>query len=354
MPRTRRVRRLDAPLRRLCAGTAVCAALLASSAARAQDPPPPTAPAEPVAPAPATPAAQLVAPSPATPPAQPPAAAPPPAATPAPSAAPAPYPYPYYPAPYPYPYPYPYPPAPGAGNPYPAYPAPVAVPGAAPVVTTLAATPSADGPARAPSHDPQADRGVLLPTAYTHPKGTYFLSTYDLVLEQLGYALTDDTQLSLTSIPFVGEPVALVDLTLKTSLYRGQLVRIAALGSTSGIVAPSLGVLGVGRVGGVAQVCFQVQCEDSITLSSNVTLAAALVMVNGVGGIYRLSRMTSLLAELDTLVPLGNFVDGFGGALGSGGVRFHGTNWGLDLAVMHVLGRKTTLPLVALTYRSTP
>jgi hypothetical protein len=220
-------------------------------------------------------------------------------------------------------------------------------------VTTLGA-PTTDGPARAPSHDPQADRGVVLPTAYTHPKGTFFLSSYDLILEQLGYALTDDTQLSITGVPPLGEPVAFVDLTLKTSLYRGRLVRIAALGSTSGVVAPDLGVFGVGRAGAVAQVCFQVQCEDSLSLSSNVTLAGALVMVNGVSGIYRMARMTSLLVELDTLVPLGNLIDGFGGALGSGGIRFHGTSWGLDLAVMHVLGRKTTLPFVALTYRSTP
>jgi hypothetical protein len=350
-----RPRRRDARRPRPWAGMAVCAALLAASSARAEDAPaPPTTPAaEPgpaMSPAPAPPpAATPPTPVPASPPAAtPPAASPGPPRAPAPSAAPpAPYPYaypyPYYPSPYPYPYPYAAPPAGGA---YPAYPP------AAPA--TLVATPPPPGSTRVPSDDPQADRGVLLPTAYTHPKGTYFLSDYELLILQIGYALTDDTQFSVTGVPPVGaEEAAFVDLTLKTSLYRGPLVRVAATGSTSGVVAKSVGVIGIGRVGGVAQLCFQARCDDSVSLSSNVTLAAALAMVNGVSGIYRVGRATSLLLELDTLVPLGNLVDGLGGAIGGGGVRFHGTNWGFDLALMHVFGRaKPTLPFVALTYRS--
>jgi hypothetical protein len=244
-----------------------------------------------------------------------------------------------------YPYPYPYPAVP----PVAAYPT-TAV---APPAETLTATPP-PGRTRMPAADPQADRGVLLPTAYTHPKGTYYVTDYEIVLVQVGYALTDDTQLSLTAVPPLGaERIAFIDFTLKTSLYRGGLVRVAALGSTSGVVAKEIGVLGVGRVGGVVQLCLQTSCDSSLSISSNVTLAGVMLMANGVSGIFRLGRTVSLLVELDTLVPLGRELGELNGAMAGGGVRWHGTHWGFDFALMRVLGGdQTTLPVLALTYRS--
>jgi hypothetical protein len=223
-------------------------------------------------------------------------------------------------------------------------------------VEVVSAAPPAPAPGsqRVPSDDPQADRGVLLPTAYTHPKGTVFVSSYELFLLQLGLALTDDTQLSLTTIPPLGqERVAFIDLTLKTSLYRGGLVRIAALGSTSGIVAEEIGVVGVGRVGGVLQVCLERKCGSSLSMSTNFTLAGILLMANGVSGIFRMGRRLSLLAELDTLVPLAKDAGALGGAMAGGGLRWHWSRFGFDLAVMHVIGNAdATFPVVALTYRS--
>jgi hypothetical protein len=205
-----------------------------------------------------------------------------------------------------------------------------------------------------PSDDPQADRGVIAPTAYTHPKGTYYFSDYELALLQFGYAITDDTQITITGVPPLGEErILLLDLTLKTTLYRGGLVRVAALGSTSGIAAKEIGIVGVGRVGGVVQLCTSRECTSSLSLSSDVTLAGVLLMINGATGIYRVGRTTSLIAELDTLVPLGKDAGEINGGLASGGVRFSGTSWGLDLALMRVLGSNgLTLPFIALTYRS--
>ena len=197
---------------------------------------------------------------------------------------------------------------------------------------------------------------MLAPTAYTHPKGTTYVSDYDLAFVQVGYALTDDTQLSLTGVPPLGsERILFLDLTLKSTLYRGGLVRVAALGSTSGLAAKEIGVLAVGRVGGVVQLCLEGRCESSLSLSSNVTLAGVMLMVNGASGILRLGRTTSLLAELDTLVPFGKDAGEINGGMGGGGVRLHWTNWGLDLTLMRVLGSSAvTLPVLALTYRSAP
>jgi hypothetical protein len=207
-----------------------------------------------------------------------------------------------------------------------------------------------------PADDPQADRGVLAPTAYTHPKGTFYFTDYEVALVQLGYAFTDDTQFTVTGLPPIGaEQIYVVDLTLKSTLYRGGRVRVAALGSTSGLAAKEVGVVGVGRVGGVVQLCLASDCASSLSLSTDVTLAGVLLMLNSATGIYRLGRRTSLLAELDTLLPLGKDVGELNGALASGGLRFGWTNWGLDLVLLKILRSSTTpLPFLALSYRSAP
>ncbi|HVZ71014.1 MAG TPA: hypothetical protein VHJ20_01455 [Polyangia bacterium] len=315
-----------------------------ATVAHAQDAAAPTTPppAE-TAPAPTPPTAATPPPTPPPPVAPPRATAPPAPARPAPY----PYPYPYgaYPY-YPYPYPYAYPPRP---------PATSAPPTSAP--EAIVASPAAPTSMRAPADDPQADRGVLLPTAYTHPRGTFFFSSYDLLIEQIGYAFTDDTQISLTGLPPVGaDDVAVADVTLKTSLYRGPRLRVAALGSASGFGSKSAGVFGIGRFGGVAQMCLESRCDSSLTMSSNVALAGALVMVNGVSGVFRLGRVTSLLAEVDTLLPFSNDIpDEIGGAMAGGGIRLRGESWGFDFALMRVIGgSRATLPLLALTYRTPP
>jgi len=146
-----------------------------------------------------------------------------------------------------------------------------------------------------------------------------------------------------------------IDLTLKSTLYRGGRVRVAGLGSTSGLAAKEVGLVGIGRVGGVVQLCVSTDCASSLSLSSDVTLAGVLLMFNGASAIYRVGRRTSLLAEVDTLLPLGKDAGEFNGALASGGLRFHWTNWGLDLALLHTLGgTHVTAPFVAFTYRSRP
>jgi hypothetical protein len=356
---TRRLSGRRASVAVLVAAAGFTSVTVMGPVARAQDA------AAPETPPPAVTAPTEAAPPPAIPPPPqaprpPPAVAPPPR-PPAPAA---PYPYPpvyAYPPAYAYPpnYAYPYPP----GYAYPPVYAPRPPAAArneqnemadAEAVVRVAAPPP--GSARAPAEDPQADRGVIAPTAYTHPKGTFYISDYDLALVQLGYALTDDTQLSFTGLPPLGdERIVALDLTLKSTLYRGGLVRVAALGSASGLAAKDVGLLAVGRVGGVVQLCLERRCDSSLSLSSDVALAGVLLMVNGATGIFRVGRTLSLLGELDTLVPLGKDAGELNGGLAGGGLRLHWTNWGLDLTLMRVLGTgKATLPLLALTYRSAP
>jgi hypothetical protein len=284
--------------------------------------------------------------------APPPAAAPPP--PPRPATAPADTPPPEVPPPA---EPLAPPPPPAAPSPPPAAPPPPAFapPPLPPAVTEVRAAPP-PGSTRLPAADPQADRGAIGPTAYTHPKGTFYVSDYEIVLLQIGYAFTDDTQISLTGLPPLGgDGILFLDVTLKSTLYRGGRVRVAALGSTSGFVSKDTGPLGIGRVGGVVQLCVELACGRSLSVSTNVMLAGEIVMFNSATGIYDVGHSTALLGEFDTLVPLGKDIGDANGTLAFAGLRFSGPSWGLDLLLAHLFGNQPfALPFIALTYRSAP
>jgi hypothetical protein len=236
-------------------------------------------------------------------------------------------------------------------------------PAAAPAATLATrpvpvGTPPAE--ARAPSDDPQADRVILLPTAYTHPKGTFYFSSYDVVFLQAGYALTDATQATLTALPVPNESVSIVDLSLKSAVYRGALVRVAAIGSASGAVGKNVGVVFLGRAGGVVQLCLERACDSSFSVSTNLALAGQVLMVNGVGGIWRVGRRVSFLGELATALPVGKpgsqaaVLDG--AALGAG-VRLEFPHVGFDFAIARALGSNgpgAVVPFLTFTYRSAP
>jgi hypothetical protein len=220
-------------------------------------------------------------------------------------------------------------------------------------LTSYAAPPLTPSP-RPPVVDPQGDRVVLLPTATTHPQGTVYFSNYELVVFQLGYAFTDNTQMSLTAIPIVSESVTALDISLKSSLYRGGLVRAAAIGSASGVVGKDVGVGFLGRAGAVVQVCLARRCESSLSLSTNALLVGTLLMVNGAGGIFRVGEHVSILAELATMLPVGKQGGQFNGGLVGGGVRLHYAHVGFDFTALHVLDSSedvATIPFFAFTWR---
>ena len=235
--------------------------------------------------------------------------------------------------------------------------------GTPPPPPTASATASAPAPAArvdgSPplSGDANADRVVLLPTAYTHPAGTVFVSDYDIALVQVGYAFTNQTQLTLTGVPPLGpERIAFLDLTLKSALFREDRVRVAALGSVSGAAGNDLGLLLIGRVGGVVQLCLRADCASSLNISSNVTLLGpVLLMVNGVGAIWAASARLALLAEAVTLLPVGKAGGEFNGAALAGGLRIRSSSarWALDLTLVRAIAaRSPIIPLLAFTYRS--
>jgi len=204
--------------------------------------------------------------------------------------------------------------------------------------------------------DAHVDRVVLVPTGETHPQGTVYFSSYEIILLQAGYAVSDRTQITLTSMPpLPRETVLPFDLTLKTVLARAPEFRVAVLGSLMGIAGAEPGTVVLGRVGGVVQLCFEGTCRSSASLGSTLLLAGpALFAANGAGLIVRGTDHISVLLEVDAAIPLGTGLNQFRGLSIAPGVRFSGEHLGLDFAFIHALDmlEGPALPFLAVTYRT--
>jgi hypothetical protein len=209
--------------------------------------------------------------------------------------------------------------------------------------------------------DAHLDRLLIAPTAETHPRGSFHLTSYEIVILQFGYALTDDTQIAITGTPPLGdERVIPGDISIKTVLLRRPRVTLAAIGSASGILGFEEFSGFLGRAGAVATFCTEsIECRLSLSMSSNVALAGpASVLFNGVGVNFRAGKIVFLIVELDTLIPLTELVGEANALVGGVGVRLSGRAWGVDLALLK--GGKArsepgpVVPFLAVTYRYVP
>lgn len=185
--------------------------------------------------------------------------------------------------------------------------------------------------------------------------------SYYVVVLQLGYALSDTTQISLTALPPLGEGRVIPgDVSLKTVLWREPRVSIAAIGSASGVLGFEEFSGFLGRAGAVVSFCaVERECRLAISMSSNVALAGpASLLFNGVGASFRAGRWVSIVGELDTLIPLGEPVGEANGILGGLAVRLSGRAWGVDLGMLNAgkARERTTglFPFLAATYRYVP
>ena len=209
--------------------------------------------------------------------------------------------------------------------------------------------------------DAHHDRLLLSPTAETHPKGSFYFTSYEIVVLQVGYAISDSTQISLTTTPPLGEVGAVpADLSLKTVLLREPHVSVAGIGSATGILGSEEFNGFLGRVGGAVTFCADaLECRLSFSMSSNVTLVGpASLLFSGAGVSYRAGRIVSLIAEVSSLIPLGEVIGEANGLIGGAGVRLSGRAWGVDLALLKAgKARADTSPIIpflAASYRYVP
>jgi hypothetical protein len=209
--------------------------------------------------------------------------------------------------------------------------------------------------------DAHHDRVVIVPTAETNPKGSFYITSYEIVLLQMGYSVTDTTQISVTATPPLGEEgIVPGDISIKTVVLREPHVSVAAIASASGLVGFEEFSGFLGRAGGAVTLCADAQaCRLGFSLGSSIALAGpASIWFSGVGVNFRAGKIVSLIAELDTLVPMAEPVGEANGVLGAAGVRLSGRSWGVDLVVMKSGKARSEpspiIPFLAATYRYVP
>ena len=196
-----------------------------------------------------------------------------------------------------------------------------------------------------------------MPTAETSPEGSVSFTDYEIVVLQISYAPSDRTQITLTGAPPLGdEQVLPLDFSVKTVVLRGPRVSLALMASASGIFGLEEGNGFAGRGGAVITFCEPAwTCRLGLSVATNIALLGpASVALSGFGGSFRVGKLVSLVAELDTAVPLGPPIGEANGVLGGAGVRLAKPKWGLDLGFF--VGGKAHQPVVgvpwvAFTYR---
>jgi hypothetical protein len=222
--------------------------------------------------------------------------------------------------------------------------------------------------------DANADRVILGSTAETHPKGTFFISDYEILLLQVGYAITDQLQLSVTGIPpIIQNQPYYFDFGAKLNLVRGPSFRAAVNGGFEIVTTGGSGSGGPyygGRLGAIGQICFNGDgtCRSSVSLNFGTILTSGinevLPVYGSAGFIINVSRLVSLLAEPALLGAFGTGATN----IGSGaffaidyGVRISGGNFGADLTFLEPVAATTGgfsnpfilgYPFVVFTYRT--
>jgi len=199
------------------------------------------------------------------------------------------------------------------------------------------------------------DRVVLMPTAFSHPRGTFFVSDVEIALLQAGYAFADGSQVTISTVPLPEDiGLAPLDISVKHALYMDDRVQAAVIGSVTGLL-PLDGGGFLGRVGGVITLCATRACTTSVHMSTNVILGGpATIAANSIGAIVRLSERTSLLFEADVTIPFSVAVAATNGLLVSGAWRFGSRNWGLDLGLGVSDAQGAVIPFFAATHRWLP
>jgi hypothetical protein len=185
---------------------------------------------------------------------------------------------------------------------------------------------AAPAPAAGPAEDPNIDRGFLLPTAMTQPKGTLTYNNYELLLHGLSYGITDHVQVTATVLSPITKEMPFVGIAaVKAQVVDAGLFHLAVQGSVT--YADRNAAFGPGLL---ASVCLRDDCSSLLSGSVTYQIAGlgddhtAHMFLYGSSLLLRVSDHVKLLAELTSAA--GGQSDRFeniDGMLVSYGVRLH-------------------------------
>jgi len=214
--------------------------------------------------------------------------------------------------------------------------------------------------------DAGADRAILYSTAETHPKGTFYFSDYEIVFLQIGYAVTDSLQISLTGVPpLVKDQPYFFDLTAKVNLLRSDFFRAAFMVAGDAVVLPKdskpSSIFGL-RLGAIGQICFEATCRTSLVLNVGTLLNdksnEVVPLYMAASAIVRLTDLVKIMVEPNYAVAVGGGkVEGPTGFLLNYGVRLSGRQFAFDLGFIKPFGADSDefilgFPLLTFTYRT--
>lgn len=214
------------------------------------------------------------------------------------------------------------------------------------------------------------DRLVFGSTGVTHPKGTFYLSNYELLLFQAGYAFTDGLQASLTGT-YLGE-AHLFEAAVKANVLRTPRLRVSITTAIDHLRVSDTHLL-FARGGGAATWCMDDGCRSFMNLDASLFLhgqadtflplwlAAGwnVRLSESIAALLEYSTLTTIVGELSELELPYFFV--------SYGLRFGGRSWAFDFTMVRSLqgaeqrgqdlseqlGDLFGVPFLAFTYRWT-
>ncbi|MBI4510410.1 MAG: hypothetical protein HY698_12305 [Deltaproteobacteria bacterium] len=228
--------------------------------------------------------------------------------------------------------------------------------------------------------DPNIDRSFVMPTAETQPKGALVFNDYELLLMGLTYGVTDNFQITGTTlVPIARDMPLVIQGSLKFKLLDTSQVKLAAMAGAwilddndSGENDDEAAI--ILNLGGVASFCLDAGCDSM--LSAGVTAAKGrnvkefvdsddgtqnddIGFVYGATLLTKIGRHAKLVLEADSAFSFaGRTWESADGFLLNYGVRFFTQNIAGDIGFLKPIGEDVDSdlllgwPFINFTYRS--
>ncbi len=246
-------------------------------------------------------------------------------------------------------------------------PAPAPVPVATPYAVPVAPPPAATDIDKGVYRDANIGRAWLSPTAMTPPKGTWTFADYELFFLGGSYAFTDKFQISAnTMVPIDPDQPIILLSTAKLQIAKVDRLRVALHGSLNYLGESTDSDDDVnftsGTIGGVVSLCLDRDCDSLLNgylaagFGSESDGSVVPFILSG-SLVKKMSRRVKFVAEIDSVVVLGEVDDMDNVYLGWYGLRFTSKNIGVDVGFARPFGDvdwdifPLGFPVLTFTYR---